>query len=67
MKSVLIMVILLFGFVPFEEFLFILFGNSKGVGVLDVPVDEEAEHDEDEEDLDEEEGVGLALVEVGLS
>ena len=54
MKSVLIMVILLFGFVPFEKFLFILFGNSKWVGVLDVPVDEEAEHDEDEEDLDEE-------------
>jgi hypothetical protein len=57
----------LFRFIPFEQFLFILFGNSKGIRVLDMPVDEKAEHDHDEEDLDEEEGVSLALVEVSLS
>jgi hypothetical protein len=64
---VVLLVIFLFRFVPFEQFLFILFGNSKRIRVLDVPVDEEAEHDHDEEDLDEEEGVSLALVEVSLS
>lgn len=36
------------------------------IGVLDMPVDQQAQHKHDDDDLDDHEGVGLRSVVVGL-
>lgn len=57
---------LLFRLVPLQKFFFILFGNGKRIGMLDMPVNKKPKHDENKEHLNKQQGIGLRLVVIGL-